>query len=105
MNVTANITGLVAASSEPPAGASESMLRALLWLRNRSGDGLFDRNGILVAGGERAGVMRATWNKLRDLGLVEFYLDRRRLRVTPYGRQINLNKYLEADSAAERWER
>lgn len=105
MSADAKITAIFVSRSEPPTEATEPMLRSLLWLKNRNGDGLFDRNGVLVAGGERAGVMRATWNKLQALGLVEFYHERRRLRVTPYGRQVNLNKYREADSAAERWER
>lgn len=46
---------------------------ALAWLRERNGDGCFDRNGVLLAAGERAPVTRGTWNALRDLGLVEFY--------------------------------
>lgn len=52
---------------------------ALAWLRERNGDGCFDRNGVLLAAGERAPVTRATWNKLRDLGHVEIY------RVQPRG--------------------
>ncbi|AZO77739.1 MULTISPECIES: hypothetical protein [unclassified Bosea (in: a-proteobacteria)] len=46
---------------------------ALAWLRERNGDGCFDRNGVLLAAGESAPVTRTTWNHLRDLGLVEFY--------------------------------
>lgn len=46
---------------------------ALKWLRDHNGDGCFDRNGVLLAGGESAPFMRSTWNGLRDLGLVEFY--------------------------------
>lgn len=65
-----------------------SQVVALKWLMERNGDGLFDRSGCLVAGGERAPVMRSTWNKLSDQGHVEFYLDRKRLRVVrgPDGR-------------------
>jgi hypothetical protein len=59
---------------------------AVKWLRERNGDGLFDKCGVVVAGGERAPVMRATWNALRDLGVVEFYgpahKPRARLRLT-----------------------
>lgn len=40
---------------------------------------MFDKNGVVVAAGERAPFTRATWNALRDLGLVEFY------RVQPRG--------------------
>jgi len=46
---------------------------ALKWLRERGGDGVFDKNGILVAAGEPGGFMRSTWNVLQGLGLVEFY--------------------------------
>lgn len=46
---------------------------ALRWLRDRNSDGVFDRNGVLLAAGELAPHVRATWNALRDAGLVEFY--------------------------------
>lgn len=46
---------------------------ALEWLRRHSGDGCFDKNGVVLAGGETAPVCRSTWNALRDLGLVEMY--------------------------------
>ena len=39
----------------------------------RGGDGVFDRHGIALAQGETAPVVRATWNTLRDAGLIEFY--------------------------------
>lgn len=68
-------------------GAQKS---ALLWLRNRNGDGVFDKNQVLTAGGERAPYMRGTWSKLESCGLVERYLNGRRLRVTEPGREISL---------------
>lgn len=46
---------------------------ALKWLREHNGDGVFNLNGTLLAGGELAPVMRSTWNALRDAGAVEFY--------------------------------
>lgn len=52
---------------------TEAQRAALKWLRERNGDGVFDRNGILLAAGESAPFMRSTWNALRDHGLVEFY--------------------------------
>jgi hypothetical protein len=52
---------------------SRAQSDALKWLRDHGGDGCFDHNGIVLAGGETAPVMRATWNALRDLGLIEFY--------------------------------
>jgi hypothetical protein len=68
---------------------TDSQRSALLWLRNRNGDGMFDRSGVLRAGGQRAGVMRSTWNKLRDAGLVETY-NRKRLRVIAEGLAVDL---------------
>lgn len=62
---------------------------ALAWLRNHNGDGCFDVNGVLLAAGELAPVMRSTWNELRDLGFVEFYKPngrgRGRCRLTARG--------------------
>lgn len=52
---------------------TKSQAEALRWLRQHTGDGVFDRNGVLLAAGESAPFMRSTWNALRDLGLVEFY--------------------------------
>jgi hypothetical protein len=75
---------------------SPSLLSALKWLRNRNGDGVFDRNQVLVASGERAPVMRSTWNKLADAGAVEFYHDRRRVRVSDAGRSVDLSKVRES---------
>lgn len=43
---------------------------ALKWLREHNGTGLFDKNGVLMAAGELAPVMRSTWNALRDAGCV-----------------------------------
>lgn len=70
--------------------ATEAQRSALLWLRNRNGDGVFDRNGVLVAGGERAPYMRSTWNRLEALGLIERYLAGKRLRVTDKGSAIDV---------------
>ncbi|TIU94521.1 MAG: hypothetical protein E5W09_22905 [Mesorhizobium sp.] len=75
---------------------SPSCLSALKWLRNRNGDGVFDSNQVLVAAGERAPIMRSTWNKLADAELVEFYHDRRRLRVTDAGRLVDVSRVEES---------
>jgi hypothetical protein len=47
--------------------------KALTWLQEHNGDGVFDRNGILLAAGELAPHRRQTWNALERAGLVEFY--------------------------------
>lgn len=52
---------------------TKSQAEALKWLRDRTGDGCFDRYGVAFAAGETAPFRRSTWNALRDLGLVEFY--------------------------------
>ena len=75
---------------------TKAMLAALKWLVNRSGDGVFDKTGVLVAGGERAPVMRMTWNKLDGLGLVEFHCSRKRLRVTDKGMTLDLTNVQES---------
>lgn len=72
------------------ADMSPALCGALRWLGRRNGDGGFDLNGVLLAAGELAPFMRATWNGLRDLGLVEFYeigatSKRKRVRITPAG--------------------
>lgn len=57
---------------------TEAQQRALKWLRDRGGDGVFDKTRVLVAAGERSGddhegAMYATWVALERQGLVEFY--------------------------------
>ena len=47
--------------------------QALGWLSKHAGDGLFDNNGVLLAGGESAPFMRSTWNNLHAFGYVEIY--------------------------------
>lgn len=73
-----------------------SQLAALRWLRNRNGDGVFDRYQVLVAGGECAPVMRSTWSRLELLGFVERYNDKRRLRVTRAGLLVDCSGVEEA---------
>ncbi len=75
--------------------ATANMLSALKWLRSRNGDGVFDRNQVLIAAGEHAPVMRSTWNKLAAEGLIEFYA-KRRLRVTDSGRAVDLARVEES---------
>lgn len=71
--------------------ATDAQLSALKWLRNRNGDGVFDRHQVLVAAGESAPVMRSTWSRLENHGFVERYLNNRRLRLTDAGRTIDLS--------------
>lgn len=78
------------------AQPTRNQKEALKWLINRTGDGVFDKNQVLTASGDCAPVRRSTWNKLEALGLVELYLNRRRIKVTEAGLQINLSKVKEA---------
>ncbi len=79
--------------SDTPTNAQIS---ALLWLRNRNGDGVFDRNQVLVASGEKAPAMRGTWTKLASFEMVEFYMNKRRVRVTDFGNAVNMNGVVES---------
>jgi len=76
--------------------ATASQLAALRWLRNRNGDGVFDRNQVLIVCGERAPVMRSTWSRLELLGFVERYHDKRRLRVTKAGLLVDCSRVEES---------
>ena len=79
--------------------ATPAQLGALKWLRNRNRDGVFVGPGqVLLAAGERAGVMRGTWSALEKLGLVERY-NKKRLRVTKAGMAIDVASVREAESA------
>jgi hypothetical protein len=70
--------------------ATRSMKEALLWLINRNGTGVFERNAqVLVAAGERAPIMRSTWTRLLDAGLVES-LERSRITVTEEGFAVDM---------------
>lgn len=80
---------------------TDAQLSALKWFINRNGDGLFEKNRqVLVAAGERAPIMRSTWNALAALGLVEFYMDSKRLKVTPAGRDVKLGMVRESEGEA-----
>jgi len=63
-----------------PVDLTDSQALALRWLKCHNGDGGFDKNGVLIAAGEKAPFMRSTWNVLAQRGLVEIY-DKKRLRV------------------------
>lgn len=73
-----------------------AQMSALKWLINRNADGVFDKHQVLVAGGEKAPVMRSTWNALAVYGLVEFYMNNRRIKVTDSGHRVNLSKVEES---------
>lgn len=66
-----------------PDAVTRAQAFALEWLAEHSGDGVFDLRGVVLAAGETAPVMRATWNRLADHGLVELYGGR--IRVTGKG--------------------
>lgn len=75
---------------------TDAMKAALKWLINRNADGVFDKNQVLTAAGERAPVMRSTWSSLERAGLVERYLKNRRLKVTSAGHAIDLRGIRES---------
>jgi hypothetical protein len=55
------------------AAITKAQADALKWLRDRGGDAVFDKNGVALACGELAPVVRSTWNALNLAGQVEFY--------------------------------
>jgi hypothetical protein len=58
--------------------------RALQWLSSHNGDGIFDQHNVLLAAGERGPFMKATWNFLTKMGLLQTY-NLKRVRITPEG--------------------
>ena len=80
---------------------TKSQLSALLWLRNRNGDGVFDKHRVLVAAGEKAPIMYSTWLALESAHMVEFYMNNKRFRVTEVGKAVNMGSVAESQS---RWE-
>lgn len=75
---------------------TRDQLRALLWLKNRGGEGTFETNRqVLVAGGDRAPIDRRTWNALHGWGLIEIIGDRSRIRISPFGRDWPIPASLE----------
>lgn len=65
--------------------ATPSQQQAAAWLRDHNSSGVFDRNGVLLAAGETAPVMRSTWNALRDLGCVTINRETKRVELTADG--------------------
>lgn len=83
---------------------TKSQLRALLWLKNRGGEGVFNKHNVLLDQGELAGVMRATWNTLADDGLVIYSANKsaKRVAITTNGVEV-LKSYkgIEAETVDE----
>lgn len=78
--------------------------RALRWLYNRSGKGVFTKGQVLMASGDLAGVTRITWNALRDAGYVEIgKTGKGRVEITEAGEQYTRVRagVKEADCVAE----
>lgn len=78
---------------------TDAQKAALKWLKNRGGDGLFDKTRCVVARGERAGVMRVSWIRLEQAGLIERYANNKRVRITRAGVLFNVSDVGEADCA------
>jgi hypothetical protein len=73
---------------------------ALKWLKNRGGDGVFDKTQCLIACGERAGVRRATWSRLEAAGMIHRHGPKnRRVGVTELGVMTDVSMVREADCA------
>lgn len=59
---------------------TKAQKECLLWIKNHNSDGMFGKDGIFVAAGERAPFMRSTFNALCKLGICEIY-NKKRLRI------------------------
>lgn len=79
---------------------TDAQKSALLWLRNRNADGVFQRNGTLLAAGDIGPVMRSTWKHLISLGHLETY-DGKRVRVTESGLRQDLSGVEESFSSED----
>jgi len=66
---------------------TDPMRGAAKWLAEHNGDGHVERWGTIVAAGERAPIMVATWKRLQQLGFVEYY-GRKRIRLTDSGKEL-----------------
>ena len=76
------------------AGMTDAQRKALRWLFNRGGEGVFNRHNVLLAQGELAGVRRATWSRLADTGCLT--IEARRVRLTERGKALALTIPREA---------
>ncbi|WCA57793.1 hypothetical protein G6M16_008815 [Agrobacterium tumefaciens] len=75
---------------------TDAQKSALKWLKNRNADGVFDKHNVLIAGGEKAPVMRSTWSNLERAGLIERYMNNRRARITSEGFAVDLRNVSES---------
>lgn len=83
-----------------------SQKAAARWLHNRGGEGMFNRHQVLLARGELAGVMRATWNALAkaDPPCIVFSPCRKRVSLTEAGRVVAMTCLKEAATVEDEWE-
>lgn len=71
--------------------ASDAQQQACAWLAEHNGSGCWGHDGVLIAGGERAPIMRSTWNALKSRGWVAFEKGTR-VEITEEGRKIAARK-------------
>lgn len=82
--------------SDVTSQMSKAQVAALKWLINRGGDGVFTKHQTLLVRGHTAPILRSTWNSLAALGLVELYMNNRRIKVTEAGNNLDLSKLKES---------
>ena len=78
---------------------TEAKRAALKWLRDRNGTGVFDRDGVLLAGGELGPFMRSTWNKLRDEGFL--VIEKKRVTLLPAAYAVDVGRVDDRMSVEE----
>lgn len=83
-----------------------SQKAAARWLHNRGGEGVFNRHQVLLARGELAGVMRATWSALAkgDPPCIVFSPCRKRVSLTEAGRAVAMTSPKESDTVEDEWQ-
>lgn len=65
---------------------SDAMQQAAAWLADHNGTGVFAHDGVLLAGGERAPIMRVTWKRLCERGFVT--IAAKRVTLTISGKEV-----------------
>lgn len=73
------------------SGLTDAQRRALKWLHNRGGSGMFTHGQVLLASGELAGVMRATWNRLAQANPPAVTIEKKRCQITETGKAVAMN--------------
>jgi hypothetical protein len=74
-------------AEKPTDRLTKDQEAALKWFARHGGDGVFQfQSKALLAQGKYGPVLRVTWRKIAEKGFVEFYANKKRLRLTEKGK-------------------